>query len=76
MDKQLHNEICQHLIESYEPRMVAALSIQYYAQRWTPSQIVRKLQKEHNLYVTRSAVATNCHRHAQYITNLKNTKDL
>lgn len=76
MDKQLHTEICQHLIEVYEPRLVAALSIQYYAQRWTPTQIVRKLLKEHNLYVTRSAVATNCHRHSQYINQLKATKDL
>lgn len=76
MDKQLHTEICQHLIEVYEPRLITALSIQYYAQRWTPRQIVKKLQKEHNLYVTATAIATTCHRHSQYITQLKNTKDL
>lgn len=76
MNLQLHTEICTALINKYEARFITALVIQYYAQRWTPNQILKKLEKEHDIHVTRTAVTSIIHRNREIIAQLKAEKDL
>lgn len=70
MKPDIHTKITLHLIDSYLPRYTTSLIIQYRAQGWTPSQIVKKLHKL-NINCPRTSVVSTCKRYRTYIKQLQ-----